>query len=598
MLISLQLVNYRCFAQHDIAFRSTNVVVGANNAGKSTLVEALRILSLVASRYAQLSYSAPPGWTALPRRSLGVRPATHGLDLRGGSVFHRYGDPPAVIKARFVGGEFIEVYVGPDDEIFGLVYDANGTLVTSKAGARGVRIAPIAILPQIGPLQENEPLLTQDYVMRSIDGGLASRHFRNQLHYLRESYYDAFVERSETSWPGLHIESLNVEGSRPHATLSFHVRDTDFVAEVGWMGHGLQMWLQTMWFLARTADAGMLILDEPDVYMHADLQRRLIRVLRGRPGQTVIATHSVEIISEVEPESILIVDKKRRHSSFAASLPAVQRAIDRLGGVHNIHLARLWGSQRCLHVEGKDIAFLKAFQDVLFPQADSPFDVIPRLSIGGWSGWPYAIGSSMSLKNAAGQTIATYCILDRDYHTDDEIAQRYLEAHRHEVRLHVWSQKEIENFLVVPSAIARIIAQGSGGNSMPTTDEIVAACDDAASGLKDTVFDSMSHEYLLRDRGAGVHGANQKARERIEKAWTTFPGRIGIVSGKDLISQLSAWAQSAHGVSFGALRLARELRKGELAAEVKSVVTAIEKGAVFPSVLQSSNPTVAMPGAQ
>jgi hypothetical protein len=38
------------------------------------------------------------------------------------------------------------------------------------------------------------------------------------------------------------------------------------------------MWLQTIWFLTRAKDHETVILDEPDVYMHADLQRRL----RGR----------------------------------------------------------------------------------------------------------------------------------------------------------------------------------------------------------------------------------------------------------------------------------------------------------------------------
>ncbi|MFO0832004.1 MAG: AAA family ATPase [Phycisphaerales bacterium] len=588
MLTSLQLRNYRCFDHHDISFRSMNVIVGANNAGKSTLVEALRVLSLVSSRYGTLAYGKPPAWASLPARYAGVRPAMQGIDLRGGSVFHRYGDPPATLKAQFTKGEIIEVYVGPANEVFGVVFDANGKMIASKAEARHVEISPVAILPQIGPLLENEPLLTEDYVLRSADSGLASRHFRNQMHFLKEQCFDDFVQRAESSWHGLHIESLNVEGSRPDAVLSLHIRDSDFVAEAGWMGHGLQMWLQTMWFLSRARQADTVILDEPDVYMHADLQRRLIRVLRAHKGQTIIATHSVEIMSEVEPESILVVDKGRRQSSFASSLPVVQNAIDRLGGVHNIHLARLWGSQRCLHVEGKDIAFLKALQDILYPQADTPFDVIPRLSIGGWGGWPYAIGSSMSLKNAAGQSIATYCVLDSDYHTEEEIAQRYEESHQHGVRLHVWSLKEIENYLIVPAAIVRIIAETTNGKAVPKGDEVVAACEIAVSSLRDAVFDSLSHEYLIRDRGAGVHGANKKARERIDQAWATLAGRLGIVSGKDLVSELSAWSKKNYGVSFGPLRIARELKGDEVASEVKAVVRAIEKGHAFPKELRAS----------
>src|SRR5437870_1811214 len=118
------------------------------------------------------------------------------------------------------------------------------------------------------------------------------------------------------------------------------------------------MWLQTMWFLARAGGAETVILDEPDVYMHADLQRRLIRLLRTRDQQTIIATHSVEIMSEVSPEEILVVDKGRKHSKFAASLPIVQNVIDRLGGVQNIHLARLWASRKCLHIEGDEVNVL------------------------------------------------------------------------------------------------------------------------------------------------------------------------------------------------------------------------------------------------
>ncbi len=376
MLTSLQLLNYRCFDKHEVAFHDLNVVVGANNAGKSTLVESLRLLRLVVRNYKGITYVRPPEWTELAGSLAGICPAMRDIDLRGGSVFHRYGNPPAVVTAKFSEGSTVEVYVGGENRIFGVIHDSTGNLVKNKAHASAIDVPQIAILPQIGPLIESEPVLTQDYVLDSMDTALASRHFRNQMYWLRPDFYDDFKQRAEESWQHLKIESLNVEGEATDSFLSFHVRDSNFVAEVGWMGHGLQMWLQTMWFLSRSAGASTVILDEPDVYMHADLQRRLIRLLRKRPGQTVIATHSVEIMSEVEPENILIVDKSRRRSLFAPSLPAVQQAIDRLGGVHNIHLARLWGSRQSLYLEGKDIAILKAFQDALFPSSHCSFDVI------------------------------------------------------------------------------------------------------------------------------------------------------------------------------------------------------------------------------
>lgn len=104
------------------------------------------------------------------------------------------------------------------------------------------------------------------------------------------------------------------------------------------------------------------------------------------------------------------------------------------------------------------MSLLKQFHSILFPDAELPLDTIPALAIGGWGGWPYAVGSSMTLKNAVGDRISTYCILDSDYHSESEISGRYEDARKRGVNLHVWSRKEIENFLLQPLAIRRVLA--------------------------------------------------------------------------------------------------------------------------------------------
>jgi energy-coupling factor transporter ATP-binding protein EcfA2 len=250
---------------------------------------------------------------------------------------------------------------------------------------------------------------------------LASLHFRNQL-LVFHSYFKEFRQIAEATWEGLKIKELTRNGRAPDTTVSLLVRDGDFVAETSWMGHGLQMWLQTMWFLARSKNDDTVILDEPDVYMHADLQRRLIRIVKSRNPQLIVATHSIEIMSEVEPDEILVIDQGRREAKFADSLPAVQRVIDQIGGVHNLNLARLSTSRKCLLLEGKDIEILKQFQNTLAPESTEPLDALPHMPIGGWGGWNYAVGSRMFLKNALGEEISTYCLLDSDYHTREAIA--------------------------------------------------------------------------------------------------------------------------------------------------------------------------------
>lgn len=50
---------------------------------------------------------------------------------------------------------------------------------------------------------------------------------------------------------------------------------------------------------------------EPDIYLHSDLQRQLLGLLRNLGPDILIATHSTEIISEAETDDIVLVTKSR-----------------------------------------------------------------------------------------------------------------------------------------------------------------------------------------------------------------------------------------------------------------------------------------------
>src|SRR2546429_3340765 len=76
----------------------------------------------------------------------------------------------------------------------------------------------------------------------------------------------------------------------------------------------IQIWLQLLLHVFRLRERDVVVLDEPDVFLHPDLQRRLVRLLDSLPGQTITATHSSEVLVEAAPESVIWVDKWRRNS--------------------------------------------------------------------------------------------------------------------------------------------------------------------------------------------------------------------------------------------------------------------------------------------
>lgn len=579
MLTRLRLENFRGFEDHTLPLRSMSVLVGQNNAGKSTIVEALRLVSIIANRYPNLNFVQGPMWLDRNVRYRGVSPKLDDMEFGfDNGVFHRYNvDAPAKITATFNTGAAIHVYIGPNCAVHAVIIHTGGVVIPTKALARHYPLPTVEILPQIGPLLRTESILVTEYVRRAVGSRLTSLHFRNQLQVLNE-FFPQFKELAENSWPGLEVGTPETRGVYPNGERFLDIRDGDFWAEVGRMGHGLQMWLQLIWFLSRASKEGTVILDEPDVYLHADMQRKLIRLVRGCYHQVILTTHSVEIMCEIRPDEMLIIDRHRHRSKFASSFPTMQKVINHIGSAQNPQLARLWGAHKCLLVEGKDLSLLKGFQNTLFPQSKQPFDALPNYSIGGWSGWPYAIGSSMLAKNALGEDIVTYCILDSDYHTEGEIATRLDGARRCQVQLHIWKRKEIENYLLVASAIWRVIKAGMRTTVGPSVDDVHSEMLRIADDEKENLVGLIGNELFLEKKEDGFVKAMQRARNQVRQAWATPDGPFCVVSGKLVLSRLSDWSKRQFGVSFSPLAVTSAFRRSEILDEVAAVLDSIENG--------------------
>jgi energy-coupling factor transporter ATP-binding protein EcfA2 len=435
-------------------------------------------------------------------------------------------------------------------------------------------------MPQVSPVAVSEVPLNDSYVRRSVSAVRSSIRFRNELRVFHD-YFPGFKRLSEESWPRLQIQELASGRGEQRNELELYVRDEDFVGDIRWMGHGLQIWLQTMWFLARVDHDDVIVLDEPDVYLHADLQRKLIRILKRQDRQSVIATHSVERMAEVDPSCILVADRRRRRSQFATSLPAVQEVIDHVGGVHNIQLARLWNYKKVIYVEGDDVALLKIFQDKLFPTSGESLDVIPNFVIGGWGGWGQVIGSSKTFKDGGGENIAKYCVLDRDYHTNEELNERQESATAHNIRLHIWSRKEIENYVIVPAAIKRHINTKKRKGSRVNIGYIENKLDEICEALRDETLDLLSQQYIFAHHPRNPSEGNRYARAELSQRWTSLSGKVGVVRGKSVLSRVSEWTQRDYGIGVNAHTLARNMAADELGAELTMVINAIENGIPF-----------------
>ncbi len=246
-----------------------------------------------------------------------------------------------------------------------------------------------------------------------------------------------------------------------------------------------------------------------------------------------------------------------------------------------VHLGRST-SDTILIVEGEDKKFLEVLSLRLRP-GTATADILDAEAVyqsGGWGGWQKVLALA-ELCRREGRRV--YCLFDSDYHTPQTIRGRYDAAAKAGVQLHIWQRKEIENYFLSPSLIARVIQVRRPSREV-TPAEIQAQIEAIIESQKMQVLGNISAHLQKSDR-ISMEEAPRQALQRVEEAWQTSETRISIVSGKEVLSQLSRWAQEKYGSSFSPSSLAHAAMPDDLPAEIKQVVDALADRTDFPAEL-------------
>lgn len=566
MIRDIKFENYRCYESSRVSYKELVVIVGKNNAGKSTMIEALRMIAFATRKAKTGVYKEAPAEFDLDYFAKGIRIDVEKLkiDLRG--IVYLYEDKLAKVTVRFDNGTKIEIAANKEIAM-AFIFDKDNRLIKTKAKAREALTDTIAILPQIGLIKENEKKLEISTVENYKETYLSSRHFRNEMLLYKQEYWASFVDMAQRSWEGLEIKSLDYnELSIEEEYIQLMVSDNRFVGEIGLMGSGLQMWLQIIWFICRSQDCDTIILDEPDVYMHPDLQIKLLSLVQRLNKQIIIATHSIEIISGVEPKNIIMVDKKSRNMKYANSLQAVQEIVEKIGGVQNMALIRIGLRKKCLFVEGQDKKLLSDLFASIYPERDNRIATLPSVEFGGFSNFNETFGIAKLFYSETEGEIKNICILDRDYYTASTLQDKQKKAEENHLILHIWRRKEIENYLIIPEVLYRLL-----GKRKPLYEQFLIEFEGILDDYKEDITDWIADK--IREENMSLEGStcNKQAREYMRKNWITLENKIALVPGKDCLSKIRKWIQEKYHVSCSNQKIIKEIDEQEISQEILDV---------------------------
>jgi AAA15 family ATPase/GTPase len=167
MLDELELENFRCFKHHFIKFNKFDILLGKNNSGKSTVIDALRLISN-AVRYS-------------PYREVTLKEKDIPFPID--NIRYNYVEEDSRINAKFSDGTEVEVIF----PLKGLPF-SNILKEGKNIKNRNLKEKIIGIIPPVAAFEKTEELGNPKYIQSIMVSHLASRHFRNIWYQSEEGF--------------------------------------------------------------------------------------------------------------------------------------------------------------------------------------------------------------------------------------------------------------------------------------------------------------------------------------------------------------------------------------------------------------------------
>lgn len=562
--------NFKAFHVFTIHIRQFNILVGPNNAGKSTVLAAFRILAAAMRRASARKPTRIPGPNG---QVIGHAVDMATISVAEENIFFNYDDSaPATVRFHLSNGNHLTLFF-PEQGACYLIADAQGKSTATPTAFRQHFNCPIGFVPILGPVEHMEPLYEREAARLALFSYRAARNFRNIWYHFPERFQEFRAVLSET-WPGMNIEAPEVDYSHERPRLHMFCPEQRIPRELFWAGFGFQVWCQMLTHLIQSRDAALFLIDEPDIYLHSELQRQLLALLRELGPDILIATHSTEIISEAETDDIVLVNKRRKSARRIKRPSDLGEVFTTLGSNLNPLLTQLAKTRRALFVEGKDFQVFGRFARKLGLTAvanRSQFAVIP---VDGFN--PERVRNiKLGIETTLGGKIKAVAILDKDYRSEPEC--RFIEESFSDGTLfaRVHKRKEVENFLLVPEAIDRAALRKVGEQNRRS--ERKKVYEDCAQWVLDRyTAERKSHvmaQYLAyrrrfeRANSPSVEEAtvNEAALGEFESCWQA---PYEVVSGKEALARLNAHLQESYGVSVTPTSIIDSMRNEEIPGEM------------------------------
>ncbi len=505
MIRRVTIRRFKRFKEQVFDLKPFNLLVGPNNHGKTTLLQALSAWQLAYSTWKSARRVAPgriakkvrgvpiplPNFHCVPLtdfKHLWTGKRTQWFDHRLYEAHKKDGDQSPEqnsrnrAKAKYQGTHDVEITVewdirapggpssGEDRHRFGMMlqYTNEQSIIVkptseTKDLPEGIDSIVLTHIPPFSGLDPQEEYLGDGAIRRRIGLSQPGSVVRNLLWRVYQGEPQRWEEMKSNVERYLGVRLIDPDFKidiDPHITCLYEdlrgVSREAFDLVNG--GSGFHQ-LVTLFAILYWNRGTHLLLDEPDAHLHAWAQSGILSFLKEKTrvgeAQVILATHSISMLDRCKPEDVYslmtpqaswLVQEKEKFS-VRSGLDAVETSL--LTYLEEIPLV--------LYVEGSsDIDLLRLLAGAL-GHDERLFDRLPYHVLGGRDpkgARDHFLGVKSFRKDCSG-----LAVFDPDLNPAP-LLDSVEHCRERGLTFHVWRRRHLESYLLVPEAMARAIDFG------------------------------------------------------------------------------------------------------------------------------------------
>lgn len=464
MITQFRISNFKRLRNAELVLGDAVVFIGPNNSGKTTALQALALWDIGWRRWAEKrdqSAATERRGVTINRKDLFAIPVPSAKllwnDLHTHEGDRSTGKPRTdkvliTLQAEGVNGDkpwrcVLEFYYANEESLYCRLKEGEDGKIPD-----GVRKHAIVFLPPMSGLAEREYRKEQGEINVLIGEGQTAQVLRNLC-------WQLYSKNEKQAWQTLtnyiddlfHIRLNDPKYIKERSELSLTYRERNGVElDLSSSGRGCQQVLLLLSFLLANPGS-ILLLDEPDAHLEIlrqrDVYNLITEVAAANGSQIIAASHSEIVLQEAAERDVVMAFVGTPHRIDSRSRGQVKKALESIR-MADYYLAEQKGWM--LYLEGStDLAILKKLAERLHHPAHTVLhDSVPVIYLG--TNKPQeARDHFQGLREAKPDLVgfALFDRLERELHTGSQLIER------------MWSQREIENYLVTPASLRAFVIQ-------------------------------------------------------------------------------------------------------------------------------------------